>query len=241
MFRKQFRLICESLLLCLFSAVAGASQNTIERPTDDRNKVSAVNFCDSSLKEKTAMLAVEVADGATFNKLKGCPRKKLIEDLSEISRQAPENDPIRFKTAYLLARLGYESDKNKALILSAFSPKDISDGFPADDAAILISSLIEAGDKSLLSPVLDAVTWADGGVSEIMSDIIFAELARDPRALLKTLQTKPLSLRKAIYEFIRMDLAGHYKEKRIIGKLKAIGRKSPYYATAKEFLSGVGR
>jgi len=72
------------------------------------------------------------------------------------------------------------------------------EGFYADDAASMLSRLIEHGKKDLLKPLFESATWADGALAEGLSETFARELQNDREQFLKLLSSYPADTRKKV-------------------------------------------
>lgn len=221
--------------LLTLSCSAQQYRNTTDPPENGR---SGEGYCSSNLRGKIEKFAVGEGDEEILKKLSECPREALIRDTEGIKSQAAVNDSIRIKIAYLFCRLGYQYEENREIIAMSLLPDTGFKDFYPEDVVVMADVLIRNGDTELLSSVLDSASWADGAVSEVVSNILAEELLRDPEKLLDYFENKSPALRKNAGILIRYGLEFDDKRKRekAIRGLKAISRKSQHSKIVDELL-----
>ena len=160
-----------------------------------------------NLSDRELLKLVEVAaegEGNTvaLEKLQALPREDVIATLSRIRQSLKGDDPLRVKISFVFCYLNYEYPYNRSVIISAFTKTSRYKGFSADDAVVLIGTLIKRGDKELLNVVFKNVGEADTAPAEGILAIFVERIQTDPESFMLSLKEQSVQIRKDVYELL---------------------------------------
>src|SRR5262249_39669883 len=139
--------------------------------------------------------------------------------------------------AFVFCWLEHDYEANVKLIESALSKTSPYQGFYADDAESMLSRLIDRGKKDLLKPLFDSTAWADGALSEGLSETFARGLQNDPEQFLSQLSPYPENTRQKVYWLIQSsDSFTESALSNLRRRLSSIPKTSTAYTPAKELL-----
>lgn len=174
-----------------------------------------------------------------WRKLRADP--ELISKLETLEREASPTDKIRPQIAFVFYWLDRDCATKVGVIESALSKSSPYQGFYADDAESMLSRLVERGKKDLLKPLFESTTWADGALSEGLSETFTRELQKDPEQFLNQLSTYPPDTRKKVYRLVQTSDAFTDSElTALLKRLSTIPKTSAAYEPAQELRRSLG-
>lgn len=236
---KSLVLMTSIFMLFLFSCRQQISQPNAGKfePTSDTDLSD-----DDTLGRDVKIVSEDVGEEGqkAWQRLRSVPRDDLIHKLLHIRSRLAADDPMQPQIAFVLCNLDYEYRANAEILASALSRNPKYRKFYADEAAALISILIDRGDKTLLPVLLSSAEWADGALAEQLNATIAEELIKHTDILLAALADQPRETRIKAYRLISGDGVFSSDEKQRIKKhLRKIGRESKIYSVAQELLESV--
>lgn len=161
----------------------------------------------SSLREQVEAFAIGEGNEELYSKLAQRPRSDLISDLEKLRQQAPEEEAIQVKIAFLFCRLNHHYKNNEEMIARSLHRNSPYPGLPHDETIGFANDLIKRGNKQLLPVVLAAAEWADGALGEGIQDILFKVAMSDLDSILENLVRLSIPIRQGVYKQIKFALA----------------------------------
>jgi hypothetical protein len=179
----------------------------------------------------------EIGNEAWRN-LQTTPKTDLVQSLDKLNQGLPSKDPLRPKIAFVLCNLDHDYSRNTQVIESALAKSSPFDRFYADDAEVLLSRLIQRGDKTLLKELFLSANWSDASLAEGLGDTFTRELEQDPEQFLLQLKEVPQQTRHEVYALIEYsDSLTRDQVISLKARLSSIPRDSPIAETAREVLN----
>jgi len=222
----------------VISACAAPEVQNASRSQAQNNMSPAGIPTDQELRALVKTFAEDVGpDGrAPWLKLQPYPRPELIRSLQRLQTRVSEHDLQRYETAFTLANLDEEYQKNVSILTSALTagPKPDEN---ADTVTVMLGRLIERGDTALLKVLFASVSSADGDLAEALSDVFAVDLRANPKAFLAQLNNESSATRTNVYRHIKEGSLAMDEIKTLKGQLISLSHDKSVSRTANEMLA----
>ena len=249
--RMSERMSINHVFWCLLLTIYGGlvigcatGQQKNRNPSENATAAqSSSNASDERLRQLVKTFSEDQGEigNEAWRNLQATPKTDLVQSLLKLNQGLPGKDPLRPKIAFVLCNLDHDYSHNTKVIESALAKSSPFDRFYADDAEVLLSRLIQRGDKTLLRVLFLSANWSDASLAEGLGETFTRESEQDPEQFLLQLNEVLRQMRHEVYA--RIEASDSVTRDEVISlksRLSSIPRDPPLAETAREVLNSLG-